>query len=152
MLIISLNLKSSLIIYLGYFYVFLGTLFIVIPLIYIELGRPKDFIKAGLNLIFGIILIFKNKIFENSYPLIYFLLTFLIIFYLVEIFTYRWNQLTDKEKIKLTTVVELKNNLSKISEAFSLVISNLVDSLNFLKFDKKNENFNKKKVGKKWSK
>ena len=52
----------------------------------------------------------------------------------------------------MTTVVELKNNLSKISEAFSLVISNLVDSLNFLKFDKKNENFNKKKVGKKWSK
>ena len=152
MLIISLNLKSSLIIYLGYFYVFLGTLFIVIPLIYIELGRPKDFIKAGLNLIFGIILIFKNKIFENSYPLIYFLLTFLIIFYLVEIFTYRWNQLTDKEKIKLTTVVELKNNLSKISDAFSLLISNLLDSLNFLKFDKKNENFNKKKVGKKWSK
>ena len=130
------------IIYLGSVFVFFGIVFLIFPLIYLEIGRPKDFIKAGLNLIIGIFLIIKYRIFENSYPIIYLLLTTLSVFYLVEIFSSRWNQLTDKEKVKLITVVEFKKNLSKISAAISLWLSN---SKNFLGLNKNNENFNKKK-------
>ena len=47
--------------YLGSIYVFIGTVFLFVPIIYLELGRPKDLIKAFLNLSIGFILIIKNR-------------------------------------------------------------------------------------------
>ena len=133
------------IIYFGYFYVLLGIVFLLIPLLYIELGKPKDFIKGGLNLISGITLIIKKSVFENSYPAIYFLVTLLIIFYVIEIFSYRWNQLTENEKIKIITVVEFKKNILKFLEAIALALSNFPNFSSFLKIDFKKQNSNKKK-------
>lgn len=137
-------LKKDLIIYIGSFYILLGLVFLLIPLVYIEVGRPKDFVKASLNLIIGIFLIIKNKIFDNLNSVIYLLITLVVIFYILEIFSNRWNQLTDKEKIKLTTLGEFKKNISKLIEAFFVGINKLKNSLTFLKFEKKNEITNKK--------
>ena len=134
------------VIYFGVFYIFLGITFLLIPLVYIELGRPKDLIRSCLNLIVGLIFIFKNKVLENSYPSIYYLTTIMVAFYVVEIFTNRWNQLTDNEQIKLTTIVELKKNLVKISDAFSLAFQMFANAMNFLKFDKTKESLKKKWV------
>ena len=61
---------------------------------------------------------------------------------MIEIFLSRWNQLTDKEKNKLTTFLEFKNNLSKILEAINLGVGNFIKSFNF---DKNNQNLIKKK-------
>ena len=135
---------NILIIYLGSFYILLGSIFLFIPLIYLEVGRPKDLIKAFLNLLIGIILIIKNKFFDNSFFVMLILVTALIVFYLLEIFSSRWNQLTDQEKSKLTTLMEFKKNLSKISEAITLAVRNFKNSLNFFKFDRNNENLHKK--------
>ena len=132
------------IIYLGSFYILLGSIFLFIPLIYLEVGRPKDLIKAFLNLLIGIILIINNNFFDNSFIAIFLIVTALFLFYLVEIFSSRWNQLTDQEKSKLTTLVEFKKNISKISEAITLAVSNLKNSLNFFKFDRNNKNINTK--------
>ena len=35
------------------------------PLLYIELGRPRDFIKGGLNLVIGMLLILKHTNFDT---------------------------------------------------------------------------------------
>jgi len=130
---------------LGSFYIVVGTIFLLVPLIYLELGRSKDLIKAFLNLLIGLILIIKNKTIDESYLLILFLFSVLIVFYLVELFSYRWNQLTDKEKIKLTTFLEFKNNLSKISQAINLGIKNSTKPLSFFNLDKNNQNMTPKK-------
>ena len=135
---------NILIIYLGSFYILLGSIFLFIPLIYLEVGRPKDLIKAFLNLLIGIILIINNNFFDNSFIAIFLIVTALFLFYLVEIFSSRWNQLTDQEKSKLTTLVEFKKNISKISEAITLAVRNLKNSLNFFKFDRNNKNINTK--------
>ena len=135
---------NILIIYLGYFYILIGSIFLFIPLIYLEVGRPKDLIKAFLNLLIGIVLIIQNKFFDNSFIAICFLVSALFVFYLVEIFSFRWNQLTEQEKSKLTTLMEFKKNLSKISEAINLAVRNFKNSLNFFKFDRNNENLHKK--------
>ena len=135
---------NILIIYLGSFYILLGSIFLFIPLIYLEVGIPKDLIKAFLNLLIGIILIIKNNFFDNSFIAILFLVTALFIFYMIEIFSSRWNQLTDQEKSKLTTLVEFKKNISKISEAIALAVRNFKNSLNFFKFDRNNKNLNTK--------
>ena len=91
---------NSLIFYLGTFYILVGTIFLTVPIIYLELGKPKDLIKAFLNLLIGLILIIKNKAIDESFFIIFLLLTVLVAFYLVEVFLSRWYQLTDKEKKK----------------------------------------------------
>ena len=131
--------------FLGSFYIVIGSIFLLIPLIYLEFGKPKDLIRACLNLLIGVFLIIKNRLFDNSFLIINFLLTVLLIFYLVEIFSSRWNQLTDKEKNKLNTLGEFKKNLSKIMESIALGLSNFKNSSNFLKIDKTIEKNNKKK-------
>ncbi len=134
------------IVYLGTFYILIGTIFLIVPLIYLELGRPKDLIRSFLNLLIGFILIIKNKTIDESIFLIFFLLTILVFLYVIELFIFRWNQLTDKEKNKLTTFLEFKKNLSKILDAINLGVKNFTKPLNFFNFDR-----NKQKVSsKKW--
>ena len=136
---------NSLIVYLGSFYIVIGTIFIIVPIIYLELGRPKDLIKSSLNLLIGLILIIKNKTVDESFFLIFLLFTGLIVFYLVELFSSRWNQLTDKEKNKLTTFLEFKNNLSKILEAINLGVRNLTKPLKNFNSGSNNKNASLKK-------
>ena len=115
------------------------------PLIYIELGRPRDFIKGGLNLVIGMLLIYKQNSFNTLNYLIFTVITTLLTFYIVEIFSIRWNQLTNQEKNKLQTLEELKKNLSIFLKAISLAMKDFCNSKNILEFGIKNENFNKKK-------
>ena len=136
---------NSLIFYLGTFYILVGTIFITVPIIYLELGKPKDLIKAFLNLLIGLILIIKNKILHESFFVIFLFLTILVIFYLVELFLSRWYQLTDKEKKKLTTFLQFKDNFLKIIEAINLGVGNLAKSLTFFNFGRNNENTTQKK-------
>ena len=136
---------NILIFYLGTFYIVVGTIFLFVPLIYLELGRPKDLVKSFLNLLIGFILIIKNKIINESIFLIFLLFTVLVVLYLLELFSSRWNQLTDKEKNKLTTFLEFKKNLSKILEAFNLVVKNIAKPLNIFNFGRNNQNISPKK-------
>ena len=130
---------------MAYFYLVTGAIFLFVPLIYLELGRPKDLIKAFLNLIIFLFLIIKSKIIDDSFSVIFFSITVLVFLYLLELFSYRWNQLTDKEKTKLTTFLEFKNNLAKILEAAKIGFRNSTRPLNFLNFDIKNTQLNPKK-------
>ena len=132
-------------IYLGSLYLLFGIILLLIPLIYIELGRPRDFIKGGLNLVIGMLLIFKHNSFDTLYSSILTVTTSLLTFYLVEIFSIRWNQLTNQEKNKLKTLEQLKKNLSIFLKAISLARKDFFNSKNILKFERKNGNFNKKK-------
>ena len=136
---------NSLIVYLGSFYIFVGTIFLIVPLIYLELGKSKDLIKAFLNLLIGFLLIIKNKNVNESFFFIFLFFTVLVVFYLAELFSSRWNQLTDKEKNKLITFLEFKNNLSKVLDAINLGIKNLTKPLNFLNLYRNNQNNSSKK-------
>ena len=136
---------NNLIFYLGTFYIVIGTIFLTVPIIYLELGKPKDLIKAFLNLLIGLILIIKNKIINESFFVILLFLTVLVIFYLVELFLSRWYQLTDNEKKKLITFLEFKNNFLKILESFNLVFGNFTKLSNFFNFGSNNKNTTQKK-------
>jgi len=136
---------NTLMVYWGYFYIAIGTIFLFVPIIYIELGRPKDLIKAFLNLLIGFILIIKNKTIDQSFFAILLLLTVLVVFYLVELFLSRWYQLSDIEKKKITTIMELKRNLSKTLEAINLGFGNFAKFLNFFNFGSNKQITNPKK-------
>jgi len=136
---------NNFIFYLGFFYVAIGSIFLFIPLIYLELGKNKDFIKAFLNLLIGLILIIKFKTIDESFFAIFLILTFLVFLYLVEIFLSRWYQLTDNEKKKITTFLEFKKNFSKILKAINLGVGTFTKPLNFFKFGNNNLNRTTKK-------
>ena len=136
---------SNWLICFGFFYILIGTIFLLVPIIYLELGRPKDLIKAFLNLLIGFICIVKNKVIDESFFVILFLFTVLAVLYVVELSLSRWYQLTNKEKSKLTTFLEFKNNLSKILEAINLGISNFTKLLNFFNFSSNYQNISPKK-------
>ena len=136
---------NNLIFYLGFFYIAIGTIFLLIPLIYLELGKTKDLIKAFLNLLIGLILIIKFKTIDESFFTIFLLLTILVVLYIFELFLSRWYQLTDNEKKKITTYLEFKKNLSKILEAINFGLRNFTKDINFLNFDGKNKKASQKK-------
>ena len=136
---------NSLIFYLGTFYVFVGTIFLVVPIIYLELGKPKDLIRAFLNFLIGLILIIKNRTLDESFFVISLFLTVLVIFYLVELFLSRWYQLTDNEKKKLTTFLDFKNNFLKIVKSINLVFGDFTKLSNFFNFGSNNKNTTQKK-------
>ena len=140
---------NNLIVYLGFFYIVVGVIFLFVPIIYLELGRPKDLIKAFLNLLIGCILIIKNRTIDQSFFVIFLILTLLMALYVIELFFSRWNQLIEKEKIKLTTFLELKKNLFKILEAINLAVKNFLNFLNFLNFFNFGSN-SQNKSAKKW--
>ena len=123
----------------------MGTIFLFVPIIYLELGRPKDLIKAFLNLLIGLILIIKHKTPDESFFVIFLFLTVLVIFYVLELFLSRWYQLTDNEKKKLITFLEFKNNFFKILESINLVFSDFTKPSNFFNFGSKNKNTTQKK-------
>ncbi len=135
---------NNLVLSLGAFYIVIGTIFLTVPIIYLELAKPKDLVKAFFNLLIGLILIIKNKTLDDSFFVIL-LLTVLVIFYLVELVLSRWYQLTDNEKKKLTTFLEFKNNFSKIIKSINLVIGDLTKPLNFFNFGSNNKNTTQKK-------
>ena len=127
------------------FSLIIGIIFLLVPIVYLELGRPKDLIKAFLNLLIGFILIIKNKTLDESFFVIFLFLTVLVIFYLVELFLSRWYQLTDNEKKKLITFLEFKNNFLKILESINLVFSDFTKPSNFFNFGSNNKNTTQKK-------
>ena len=135
----------SSIVCLGFFYILIGIIFLFVPIIYLELGRSKDLLKAFLNLLIGLILILKNKTLDESFFVIFLLITILFVLYLIELFLIRWNQLTDKEKNKLTTFLELKNNFLKLLEAINLGVKNFKEPLKFFKINIKNQKISPKK-------
>ena len=134
----------NLIIIISFFYIILGSISLLIPLLYIELGRPRDFIKAGIFLILGIVLIIYKNIFTNLISLIVFLNTVLVIFYIFENFSYRWNQLLEKEKFEIW-------NFNKFINNFSIILNIVRSSLNNLLFRSQiNIESEDKLIKKKW--
>ena len=136
---------NSLIFYLGTFYIVIGIIFLSVPIIYLELGRSRDLLKAFLNLLIGLILIIKHKTLDEPFFVIFFFLTVLVVFYLVELCLSRWYQLTDNEKKKLITFLEFKNNFLKILESIDLVFGDFKKPSNFFNFGSNNRNITQKK-------
>ena len=91
------------------------------------------------------ILIIKNKTIDESFFLVLLFLTVLVVFYLVELFLSRWYQLTDSEKKKIITFLELKKNFLKILESIKMVFGDFTKPSNFFNFGS-----NKNTTQKKW--
>lgn len=125
-------------------YILLGFFILILPSIILELGRPNDLLIAGFVLLTGVFLIIKQNIFVNSL-IIFVLINFLLmVFLLLEIFSIRWNQLSEKEKMKLKTFKEILRNFSLFFDALLSGFNKIYSVLNIFDFNKSNP------IKKKW--
>ena len=114
-----------LVLIIGYIYLFIGCISLFTALLFIELGRPKDLIQSGLLILLGTFLLIYKNIFNFKVSLILSLNTILIIFYFIENFSYRWNQLLDKEKFDIKSLSGFKRNFSIIYRIIRIDLKNI---------------------------
>ena len=114
-----------LVFFIGSLYLFIGFISLFTALLFIELGRPKDLIQSGLLILLGTFLLIYKNVFNFKVSLILSLNTILIIFYFIENFSYRWNQLLDKEKFDIKSLSGFKRNFSIIYRILRLDLNNI---------------------------
>ena len=114
-----------LIFFIGFLYLFIGCVSLFTALLFFELGRPKDIIQSGLLILLGTFLLIYINIFNFKVALILSLNAILIIFYFIENFLYRWNQLLDKEKFDIKSLSGFKRNFSIIYNIIRLDLKNI---------------------------
>jgi len=114
-----------LIIFIGFIYIFIGFISLFTSLLFIELGRPKDFIQSGLLILLGTLLLIYKNAFNLKFSLILSLNATLVIFYFIENFLYRWNQLLDKEKFDIKSLSGFQRNFSIIYNIIKLDLKNI---------------------------
>tara|TARA_Y100001968_G_C19042670_1_gene565292 strand:- start:46 stop:546 length:501 start_codon:yes stop_codon:yes gene_type:complete len=82
----------------GYIFIFIGFLILALPLILVELSRPKDWLMGGLFLFLGLFFQVENEILRGSMNLLVFSMAILYGKMTLEIFQTRWYQLGSEEK------------------------------------------------------
>ena len=110
---------------IGFLYLIIGFISLSIALLFTELGRPKDIIQSGLMILLGIFLIIYKNIFNFKISLIFTLNAVVISFYFLENFSYRWNQLLDKEKMDIKSFTGFIKNFSILYKIISEGFKNL---------------------------
>ena len=132
------------IIYLGIFYIILSIILLLLPIVFIELGRSKDLIKGGLTLFLGIYIIIQRNFFSYSDEFFLVAITVLSSFFVFEISLFRWNQLDNNEKNKFKTPSEYLKIGAVIKESINFGFKKLI----YRRIEDKD--FNKKSSKKKW--
>ena len=136
------------IVFIGILYILIGFVSIITALLFIELGRPKDLTQSGLLILLGVFLIIYKNIFTFKSSSIMALNAVLINLYFIENLKYRWNQLTEKEKLDIKSLSGFVKNFTIIYEIVSVDLKNLLFN-NKIKNIFKNTSIKKKWVRKK---
>ena len=114
-----------LVFFIGSLYLFIGGISLFTALLFIELGRPKDLILSGLLILLGTFLLIYKNVFNLKVSLILSLNALLISSYFIENFSYRWNQLLEKEKFDIKSLSGFKTNFSIIYRIIKLDLKNI---------------------------
>ena len=114
-----------LVLFIGSLYLLIGFISLFTALLFIELGRPKDLIQSGLLILLGIFLIIYKNVFNLKVSLILSLNAVLISSYFVENFSFRWNQLLEKEKFDIKSLSGFQRNFSIIYNIIKLDLKNI---------------------------
>ena len=122
-----------------------GLALLTLPLLAVELSRPRDGAWGALVLLLGMTLVTNRDRLAGSPTLGVLLATLLVAKLISEIALFRWNQLSDQEKARLKSANYWIMNLNQITKIIADVGSSLGKITSSLKF-KNNSGVS----GKKW--
>ncbi len=87
----------------GYLFIFVGFLILALPLILVELSRPRDWLNGGLFLFLGLFLLVENDLLRGSINLFVVSMAILYGTMMSEIIQTRWYQLSLDEKKRIAS-------------------------------------------------
>ena len=130
---------------LGYLFLFIGLLILALPLMLVELSRPRDWLMGGLFLFLGLFLLVENDLLGDSINLLVICMTALYLKMILEIIQTRWYQLSSNEKNRIGSFQRWFQSFKQLSQSFALLGK---DFLNF--FASITTKTEKPLKGKKW--
>ena len=130
----------------GYLFLFVGLLILALPLMLVELSRPRDWLMGGLFLFLGLFLQVENEILRGSTNLLVISMAILYGKMMLEIFQTRWYQLSSEEKKRIGSFNRWFESFKQLGQSFALLVNGF---LNFFKgFTTKSEKpLKEKKMG-----
>jgi len=98
-----------------------GLLILALPLILVELSRPKDWLMGGLFLFLGLFLQVENEILRGSINLLVISMAILYGKMILEIFQTRWYQLGSEEKKRIVSFQRWFESFKQLGQIFALL-------------------------------
>ena len=114
----------------GDFFIAVGFLILLLPLILVELSRPRDWLNGGLFLFLGLFLLVESDVLRGSINLLVFSMAVLYGKLISEIIQIRWNQLSSEEKNRIGSLQRWFESLKQLGQITTLLFNSV---LNFSK-------------------
>ena len=105
----------------GYLFLFVGLLVLVLPLMLVELSRPRDWLMGGLFLFLGLFLLVENEILRGSINLLCISMAILYGKMTLEIIQTRWYQLSSEEKKRIGSFQRWFESFKQLGQSFALI-------------------------------
>ena len=105
----------------GYLFLFVGILILALPLMLVELSRPRDWLTGGLFLFLGLFLIVENDLLRGSINLLVISMTILYGKLIFEIIQTRWYQLSSEEKKQIGSFQRWFESFKQLRQSFVLL-------------------------------
>ena len=105
----------------GYIFLFVGLLILAVPLMLVELSRPRDWLMGGLFLFLGLFLLVENDLLRGSINLLVISMAILYGKMILEITQTRWFQLGSEEKKRIGSFQRWFQSFRQLGQSFSLV-------------------------------
>ena len=111
----------------GYLFVFVGLLILVLPLMLVELSRPRDWLMGGLFLFLGLFLLEENDLLRGSINLLVISMAILYGKMILEIIQTRWNQLSSEEKKRVGSFQRWFESFKQLCQSFGFLVNGFLD-------------------------
>jgi len=106
---------------LSTFFLFVGLLILALPLMLVELSRPRDWLMGGLFLFLGLFLLVENDLLRGSINLLVISMAILYGKMILEIFQNRWYQLSSEEKKRIGSFQRWFESFKQLGQSFALL-------------------------------
>ena len=110
----------------GYLFLFVGFLILALPLMLVELSRPRDWLMGGLFLFLGLFLMVENDLLRGSINLLVISMTILYGKMILEIIQTRWYKLSSDEKKQISSSQRWFESFKQLGQSFALLINSLI--------------------------
>ena len=105
----------------GYLFFVVGFVILALPLIIVELSKPRDWLMGGLFLFLGLFLLVENDLLRGSINLLVISMAILYGKMILEIIQTRWYQLSSEEKKRIGSFQRWFESFKQLGQSFSYV-------------------------------
>tara|TARA_B100000579_G_C22398312_1_gene650610 strand:- start:11 stop:529 length:519 start_codon:yes stop_codon:yes gene_type:complete len=111
----------------GYVFLVVGLLILALPLILVELSRPRDWLIGGLFLFLGLFLLVENDILRGLINLLVISMAILYGIMISEIIKTRWYQLSFEEKKRIGSFERWIESVKELFQIFTLLVNRFLN-------------------------